>query len=262
MTKLDQDLVGFHAELHNYIDEKLANADSATPTQLFWGFVLCKTIKTQRSIILLCQNGLGQDAFMLERTLFELMVISLYIDLDKTGERLDRYMAYDHVTRKKLYNYVGMREELLKDPRATPEVFKTIEENYKEATDQYDYKGLAWSDKTIEEMAREINRWEAYKTVYKLQCILGHSEARSINEYVKEEDGVLVLDCSPNENYITQSLVSTFDFTYHIFLGASENFNWDTAKLNVLEAKYLNVVASTKPNPEALVTQGTGTDIP
>jgi hypothetical protein len=236
-------LIRLHQELIDLVDKKLSTVNSVTLLCVFWSFVLVKAIKTQRAIILLCQNGLGEDAFMLDRTLFELMIISYYINLDESGERLRRYVLYDHITRQQMYSYIGMAEELVNDPRATPKIFAEIEKNSNEAKKEFDYgTRRAWSDKSIENMAREVGRWEAYKTVYKLQCILSHSEARSMNEYIKDDGDGFLIDLSPNENYIVQSLVSSFDFMYHILLGAFSVYKWDTSELKDIEQKYLEAV--------------------
>ncbi len=193
--------------------------------QLFTIFVIAKASKTHEAITFLCKNGFGEDAFMLSRTLFELLVIFLYILADKKDDRLTRYMEYDHVTRKKLYDHIATRPELLNDKRATPEIFQQIRSACESVKDNYE-KPFTWSDKSIGEMSKEVGRWETYKTVYKLQCILSHSESRSMNEYFKEENGSLIVDIGAKTNLIEQSLAMNFDFFFSIVEKANEVFSF------------------------------------
>jgi len=220
-----------------------AGASYTDSKQLFTIFVIAKASRTHEAVTLLCKNGFGEDAFMLSRTLFELLIIFLYILADEKDDRLARYMEYDHITRKKLYNHIATRPELLNDGRATPEIFQQIRGAYEDVKDNYE-KPFTWSDKSIEEMSKEVGRWETYKTAYKLQCILSHSESRSMNEYFKEEDGALVVDMGAKTNLIEQSLAINFDFFFSVIEKANEVFSFGLEKqLEDVSKRYADFIS-------------------
>ena len=165
-------------------------------------------------------------------------------------------MEYDHVTRKKLYDHIATRPELLNDERATPEVFQEIQNAYDGVKDNYE-KPFRWSDKSIAEMAKEVGREEDYKTAYKIQCMLSHSESRSINEYFKEDsDGSLVIDIGAKTNLIEESLVKSFDFFFSIFETADKVFAFGLEKeFEKVSKEYIDLLSigkkeGKKPSPE------------
>ena len=232
--------------LDNILDNRLmAGFSYSIPKELFTTFVIAKSRKTHEAITLLCKNGFGEDAFMLSRTLFELLIIFLYI-LKDTKNRLARYIKYDHVTREKLYNYISTKPEFLRDERATPEVIQQIHDAYKEVKDDYE-KPFTWSDKTIGEMSKEVGRFEAYKTVYKLQCILSHSEPRSINDYFKEENELLVIDVGAKTNLIDKSLIVNFDFFFAILEEVNEVFKLGLEeKFKEISTRFVDLINNQK----------------
>jgi hypothetical protein len=250
MPNIFSDLILLNNELDALLDNKLASGlNYSEPKQLFTTFIIAKGRRTHEAIVLLCKNGFGEDAFMLSRTLFELMIIFLYILADKTDQRLTRYMEYDHITRKKLYDHIATKPELLKDKRATPEVFQRIQTAYDEVKENYE-KPFTWSDKSIAKMSEEVGREEAYRTVYKLQCILSHSESRSINEYFKEEsDGSLAIDVGAKTNLIEHSLITDFDFFFSILENANEVFKFGLeSEFEKVSKKYADLLNSNREN--------------
>ena len=75
MTEEMNTLLKFNKELHDLVDSKLqldiTNGDNKA---FFTAFAMGKAFKTYEAIGILCRSGYGEDAFMLARTLFELMV--------------------------------------------------------------------------------------------------------------------------------------------------------------------------------------------
>ena len=244
MINIFPDLILLNNNLDSLLDTQLATGLTySEPKQLFTTFVLAKGRRTHEAITLLCQSGFGEDAFMLSRTLFELLVIFLYILADATDKKLTRYMEYDHITRKKLYDHIATRPELLKDERATPEIFQQIQSAYDDVKENYE-KPFTWSDKTIAKMSKDVGREEDYKTAYKIQCMLSHSESRSMNEYFKEDDdGSLVIDIGAKTNLIEESLVKNFDFFFSVLERADKIFVFGLEKeFEKISKKYIDLI--------------------
>jgi hypothetical protein len=201
----------------------------------FSATILGKAYKTHEAMLLLCKHGFGEDAFMLSRTLFEIMVMMSYILADNTDDRLMRWVEHDWVTRKEMFDYVVSKDDFLKSLNeridsgaAEPDVLSTIESECKRVMDKYGYKSHGWSDKSIQKMAKEIGREDAYKTVYKLQCMVGHTNARSINEYMRHSDKEgFVINVGDNLDLVETSLITGLDFFGITLELAGKQLNWN-----------------------------------
>lgn len=228
-------LSDFNDKLKNIIELKLQKPIHNTDSKSFFiAFVLGKAYKTHDAILLLCKNGFGEDAFMLSRVLFELMVTSIYILNDESKERLERYFEYDWVIRKKLYDYMSRSDYLSKELNKkingrsnAKEDIKEINMEYQRVKNKYNFNNFGWSDKNIKEMAEEIGRIDAYNTVYSLQCTASHSGARDMNEYVRQENNGFIIDIGASYNSIEESLVINFDFFISIVRKADNIFQWN-----------------------------------
>ena len=232
MTEEINTLLKFNKELHDLIDIKLqADITDGNNKTFFTSFAIGKAFKTYEAIGVLCRSGYGEDAFMLTRTLFELMVTTVYILQDDTEDRLTRYASYDWVTRKQMYDYVisdesllaGLNKEIESGNRS--DTVAEVEAEYKKVIEKYKYQN-GWSDKSIKGMSESIGRLDAYNTVYRLQCTLGHTNARSMNEYVSVTAEGTILNIGPNWDLVKTSLVIALDCFFHIVQEANKQFSW------------------------------------
>ena len=253
MTEDVKTIASFNERLHKLAETQLQMEISDDSNKSFFeAFVLGKAFKTYEAILLLCRNGYGEDAFMLARSLFELMVTNSYILQDPTEDMLMRYMHYDWVTRKEMYDYISSNPDLLaklNDEITSGRKLNTIpevEQEYENAMAKYKYQN-GWSDKTIRGMANAIGRNDMYSTVYRLQCTVGHTNARSMNEYVQLTDEGAVLNIGPNWDLVRATLVVTFDCFYHILKEADKQFSWDIdSRLEDLAKEYAEAVGNFK----------------
>jgi hypothetical protein len=233
MTEEINTFLKFNKELHDLVDYKLqldiTNNDNKA---FFTAFAMGKAFKTYEAIGLLCRSGYGEDAFMLARTLFELMVTTAYILQDTTEDRLTRYASHDWVTRKQMYDYVVSNESLLaglnKEIKSSNKLdtVAEVEAEYKKVMKKYKYKKSTWSDKNIKGMSESIGRLDTYNTVYRLQCTLGHNNARSMNEYISVTKEETILNIGPNWDLVKTTLVIAFDCFFHITQEANNKFGW------------------------------------
>lgn len=247
-------LLSFNDKLHKFAEEKLSSIPDDSDRTFFVAFVITKAFKTHESVLLLCRGGYGEDAFMLTRTLLELMVINSYILKDSTNNLLMRYMNHDWVTRREMYDVIVQNPKLLIELNKKAESdggansVSEIGERSNEVTEEYNYqRHRGWSDKNIREMFVDVGREDLYNTVYKLQCILGHSNARSMNEYVHKSDTDPTFNIGPNWDMTRTALVPVFDCFFHIMKEADEQFSWGLDKsLEDLAEEYGNVVGKLK----------------
>lgn len=225
-----QQLFSFNEELRKLIEENWDKTVAIkTPTEAIVVFALTKAHKTHKASLILCNQGFGQDAAILVRSLFELAVICGYITKDKTENKALRYINYDWISRKKMFTYVQSKEHLVKlIKEERPETDKIIEDVLKyskEADEDFGYKYFGWSDKQLSEMSNETGLGDIYKTVYVLQSQLAHSNPRVVNEYVREDNDKFIYDVDTNERWVTETLVTAFHFYYLIAAHWNEVFN-------------------------------------
>ncbi len=194
-------------------------------------FAIGKAYKTHKAIMLLCENGYGQDAAILCRSLFDLMITIAYITKDPTDKRAERFQDYDWIIRKKMYQYAQNKPEAMKMIKEHSAHLKenenSIEEVLREADlaqSRYNYDPrYGWSIKSIRGMSEEVGRVEAYDTVYSLQSNLTHSAIRALNEYLQlDKKGGILVDTSESDTWVEETLVTTFDFFYHLIVAWDE----------------------------------------
>ncbi|NKE72979.1 DUF5677 domain-containing protein [Candidatus Manganitrophus noduliformans] len=256
MKEQNRILAELNRELHKLVDARLQEDIKGESDKDFFAiFALGKAYKTHEAILLLSEQGYGEDALVLTRMLFELMIITSYILQDETDQRLIRYLEHDWVQRKEMYDCVVTTDKgleflnnELQSGNRDPLTIADIEAEYKRVMKKHNYqKHLGWSDKSISKMAEAVGRGAAYKTIYKLQCMIGHNNARSINEYIALEDGVFVVKIRPDDNLIEQTLVATFDFFGAVIDEVDKQLDWKLKnKLKDLDKRFVQEIEKTK----------------
>ena len=92
-------------------------------------------------------------------------------------------------------------------------------------------------------MARKVGRFNSYKKAYKLQCNLTHPNPRNMNDYFSESEGRLEVKSGPDDKWISESLVMTFDFFIHIVDAWNKEFAFGLdARIDDLVKRYLKKV--------------------
>lgn len=217
-------------------------------------YALTKAYKTQGAALLLSENGFGQSAGILSRAIFELAITTLYILEDETGGRAERFFDYDWVMRANLYDYIVNESRIadgFEQREDADEIIGKILEEAQRVKDKYPKIGVnnRWSDETFKAMARAVGAEDAYKTAYHLQCNLSHPNPRDVNEYFSERQGGLVVHAGPDNNWISQSLVASFDFFIRLVQAWNKEFNFGLeSKLEDLVDRYGKEVGKTNPS--------------
>jgi len=225
-------LLSFNQELRNLVDKMLdQNQKMVGPKDRFTAFAIGKGYKTHGAVFLLCKQGYGEDASILARSLFDLLINLLYIQADKTDKRAYQYFNYDWILRKNMFDYVlgkpevmGKIRERVNNPKPDDTTIKEVEKQAKLAQEKHKYTNQGWSNKSLFDMAKEVDRIDTYKTVYRLQCQLDHNASRSMNEYAKQDQNGIVFDIEQSKNWVEESLVIAFDFYFSILVAFNSRF--------------------------------------
>ena len=241
-------LLSFNQELRNLADKMLDKEQKMVgPRDMFTAFAIGKGYKTHGAVLLLGKQGYGEDASILARSLFDLLINLLYIQDDQTDGRAYRYFQYDWILRKKMFTYALGKPEIMdkiqertNNPRPDDTTIQEVEEQAKLSQEKNNYIERGWSDKSLHDMAQEVGRIDAYKTVYRLQCQLDHNATRSVNEYAKQSQSGIVFEVGQSGNWVEESLVIAFDFYYSILVAFNSHFKAGFDKeISDLENRYV-----------------------
>ena len=241
-------LLSFNQELRTLADKMLDKSQKMVgPRDMFTAFAIGKGYKTHGAVLLLGKQGYGEDASILARSLFDLLINLLYIQADQTDGRAYRYFQYDWILRKKIFTYALGKPEIMDkiqertiNPRPDDATIQEVEEQAKLSQEKNNYTERGWSDKSLHDMAQEVGRIDAYKTVYRLQCQLDHNAARSVNEYAKQSQDGIVFEVGQSGNWVEESLVIAFDFYYSILVAFNSHFKAGFGKeISDLENRYV-----------------------
>ncbi|MFA5359932.1 MAG: DUF5677 domain-containing protein [Patescibacteria group bacterium] len=207
-------------------------------------YAIAKAEKTLSAIILLCKNGMGEDATILSRTLFELSLTVEYILNDKSNYQAERYMSYDWIQRINSYEYIktSTSAEVLNKPENI-RIIKDVDKHAQEAQSKYKYNKFGWSDVSIHKMAEQFGKVGLYRTAYNIQCSLSHSNPRTMNDYFKIENDQLVLNSCSSDNLVEETLVITFSSYYELLAQFNEYFKKGVGEeLKKLEGEFVKKI--------------------
>ncbi len=241
-------LLSFNQELRNLADKMLDKSQKTVgPRDMFSAFAIGKGYKTHGAILLLSKQGYGEDASILARSVFDLLINLLYIQADQTDGRAYRYFQYDWILRKKMFTHALSKPEIMNkvqertnNPQPNDTTLQEVEEQAKITQQKNNYNKRGWSDKSLRDMAQEVGRIDAYNTVYRLQCQLDHNATRSVNEYAKQSKDGIVFEVGQSENWVEESLVIAFDFYYSILVAFNSHFRAGfDAELSDLENRHV-----------------------
>lgn len=191
----------------------------ATPVNFFIALVIAKIIKTHNAILTLCGNGYGEDAGILVRSVFEILLDVEYILKEESEKRARRYFDYSWVI-KKMYldsfvnhaDATGYGNSSLNDEEKQKIIYEAARVNK-----EYNFKKNGWSDKNGWEMAKEVGMSADYETFYKMMCGLAHTDILALDGYaILDKDGSPKINMDPSDNYIPQILASSFEYLFKV----------------------------------------------
>ncbi len=177
--------------------------------------LLAKYIKSTKAIAFLDMNGFCEDTKIILRTVYEIMIILLYCNMNPE-DYFNRYKEYRCVTIKKYIDSLGT-EELKQVKKTALENNKKEFNEYKEKYIQNNRDERYWNGKTFKQTMKEVSKRydnsinSLYYNVYMLNCEEVHSDFSGIvNNYLDLLDDKIIInaDIKKDLNYtvIIQSL--------------------------------------------------------
>ncbi len=161
-------------------------------------YLAVQVANLHEAIEILASKGLGREAGILLRSMFEATINVLWIAQDPEA-RLDRYAAYRYFAAEQ-YRDLGerlpSREGQSQEQREQYEKeSEQVRLRAKSAKDQYGFrKGAYWSGKTLKAMAKEVNWLPRYEAIYKIYSDVMHSNIGSSQDFVtSNESGAIFI---------------------------------------------------------------------
>lgn len=255
LYKLNKELVDLVGDL---FEQGFSHYKNWSDAQWYLMFAFIKSYRTINSVLILCERSNGQDAFVLVRTLFELMVNTQYVFQEDTDEKLRLFNEYDWVLRDRMLTNALNNEQTAKllESRVKGinlEEIKNRAVNYLKTYKKGEKKYGSWTKKSIAELANETGLKDLYKSLYELGSQFVHSNSRAMNEYIKRTDsGEIIFQTYESDGYIKESLVGSFCCFLSVVNWVNKIFELTYEdKLNDLYERYKKL--SEEPNPELTI---------
>jgi len=193
---------------------------------------LAKSIKTNYAIVKLCKYGYGEDAVILARSIFDILVDLLYMLRFKRDTMLDRYELWDYVIRAKMLNVEGktrnqkkLIREREKNPKPGDESYVEINRHAQKAKKRFKYRSDTWRPHQLNIMAGKVGMGHAYKTMFKLHSQVVHTAPRIINNYAVVSGNDIHYSSAPSHLYLEDALIAGFWLSAQVLKKFSELTN-------------------------------------
>ena len=201
-----------------------------SPAQAMVIFALGKAYKTHRALLILCQDGYGEDAAILLRSLFELALDARYIARDPSGQAALRWIDYDAVTRYELARtvhtdpYFEVHRANAPGGEVVPvdAVEQALEAQRTHKFWANEKNGVLrhpkdWSGISRRQMARSVGWASHYSGLYALTSILAHSSVRASDHFVSSTaDAGVVVNVRPGPDWVDHVLLSAHVYFYAV----------------------------------------------
>ncbi len=198
------------------------------PTQMVALVALGKGLKTYRAITILCDQGYGEDAQILLRSLFEHALDVRYISKHpNSNEAALRWLDYDWVVKHELTKVVHTDpyfEEYRQAVKGDDQKTKEIEDEALKAQEKWHFwrkekdgklsrAHAHWSGMSVRDLARKVGWLSHYKTLYRLASQRVHSSVGCANDYVDlQEDHSMRLKVVPSSHLVAEVLLTAHGY--------------------------------------------------
>jgi hypothetical protein len=180
------------------IKPELATLDAASPEygrKTSTAFFLAKAFKTYKAINLLVEHNYHQDAALLARTIFEILLQIRYVS--DAAERGERFLKHDPVDRYYFYMKLSKFPDLVKGIANRGAELEALKDQFDELEADY-AKNKGWWGSDLRSLAESLGCEKDYLRVYPLYSTLVHSTSTSVKHYVQAIDHRLELDVGPS----------------------------------------------------------------
>lgn len=160
--------------------------------------LLTKSLKTFRSIQILCERGLGEDANALVRVLLETTVPVLYILDSKSQQRAQTYFAYTLNQQLKMFNDWRVTKGFKR--RVTRKQIEALKAAIADVTRTLppgtDYRRHWSGTGGLEQAIKALKADALYSVLYRYLCTIAHANDLGLH-FEQNADGEFVWQIAP-----------------------------------------------------------------
>lgn len=206
--------------------------DDLAPHQRIFLFFLTKILKTYAAICILCQEGYGQDACVLLRSLLESLISVKYmlLAIDSADEKALRFVEYKWIILKRYLSETKngftneQEDDLYTQQKLIIDKFNEFKKKYNIVSDR---ALLTWSGKTIKDMARiaDKNLFQEYESAFRTYSRFSHTSIIGDNEYMNFKNNILTFSPSPKAIAVASALKKAISYTMDFVRVANDLFN-------------------------------------
>ncbi len=240
--ELNNSLLKLAENLQDEFSKKNIKRDTLTADLFLLCFFFTKASKTASAVVLLCQQGYTEDAYILVRTIFKILVKLFYVLKDDSIDRARGFILYEKFERKKIVGVMAARnkEKGIKSEEMDELLLSVKNEcNDVESKFQISKDKIKWPDKSLEELSREAGLVDLYNVIYRRISLYVHTSARSSESFVSKTDGCVTFYIGPNEKLLPDVLISSFDLFRRIVQEFDNRFNLGyKEKISEVEGKF------------------------
>jgi len=179
-------------------------------------FFFIKAYKTAKAVVFLFQEGYPEDAFVLVRTIFEILVNSCYVFESDSTKRARAFENYGKFRRKnKIEIVIDLYRKKMIENKEFEEELKKLEAecNNLEKDYQISEAKALWHNKNLEDRSRDVGLVDLYNTLYHMCSLYCHSSWASSRSFFFETDKGWFFGIKPDsdEELSELVLISLFD---------------------------------------------------
>jgi len=212
--ELNNSLLKLAENLQDEFSHRKIKRDTLTADLYLLCFFFTKASKSASAIVLLCQEGYCEDAYILARSVFEILVKSLYIFKTDSIERARAFILYDNLEKRKQFRKIvnwnkekgRTHKDMEKELDKAEKICVDLEKDY-----QIDTVKVRWPQKRLEELSKEVDLLHQYYTSYWISSLYVHTLARSSRSFVSQTDSGLSFYIGPTEKLSKDVLIWSFD---------------------------------------------------
>ncbi|WP_211269608.1 DUF5677 domain-containing protein [Paenibacillus glacialis] len=192
-------------------------------------YFLTKFHKSMLSFRLLVVSGFYEDASIILRTMLESTITLLYIS-KSPEEEAERFVDYKSISDHKLLQFM---DEYYSGHSIKSEQREQIEQAYDTKKEKF-RKKTQWSNKSLFDMAEEVDMTYWYKMMYPFDSSFVHSNINAASGFMIEDMEGLVVAVGPQAFNATSMISKATELARIILYTGAKNFELETDTLEVV----------------------------
>lgn len=194
-------------------------------------FHVLKAMKASQAIRLLCATGASEDALILLRSLYNLVINLAFIAV-KPAKRTERFLDHHAIARKEYQDVILRWPQLFGTTKLTKESTQEIEADAVAVTKKHKFlPNEPWHKTTLLEMAKNVDKHSPYSlpvfemgydVAYRLGSDYEHTNAMAANSYLIDSNDKLSLE--PSGGNCDRTLMTATEYLTLVLDLANQEF--------------------------------------